>query len=249
MESMHEPFLNALQSQKEEEDFLHLAAQMIADQDMEDFILAQQTEPEPSDEVTERMLGRARSAFRAYETRRRFKRFARRLAQTAAVFAVGVCVTFTIAYTSVRAARDAINNFFLVTFDDHSMVQSGDSLPSGKTMPDGWDGPVLIEWVPERFVDVQEAKAPSCYILTYSNQVFNDTIVINIWSSSMGPNIDLENSVLLDEISIQNVTAQLYSKESSDLLILVIAKNSYTVCIRGNLTQNEITMIAENITF
>lgn len=240
----------ALRRQQAEDELVRRAAIEIAAMDMEAFFAAQENIPDPPPEVMERLRRKIHARIRQEVARTRRKRFLRRAAQCAAAVVVIGSVGFTGTYFTVSAAREAINNFFLVSFDDHAVTRTEENeRPSGTTVPGDWNEAITPTWVPERFDRVIVMEVGRGTSLTYDSSTAGDAMAISFWDASASPYVDTEDMILVDDLTIQNVRAELYYKETDGQYTLLMAKNDISMQIRGELEKEEIIKIAENISF
>lgn len=234
-----------------QEDLLRQAAAEISAMDMEDFFAAQDDPAlQPPPEVLARLRRQTQSRLARRRGRYRRARFAK---QAAAVVCATVglgAVGFTVTFLSVDAARTAINNFFLEQYDRFAVVRPGQTgEKSGAALPSDWDGPAYPMWVPERFEDVEVLSVHQSTILIYHQSSNSDSMSISIWVDTSIPYVDTEDMGIGENITIQDVNAQLYWKEEKEQHTLIFTKNNVSIRIRGDLTREEIIKIAENISF
>lgn len=91
-------------------------------------------------------------------------------------------------YLTVDAARTAINNFVLEMFEGNALVWTEETSGSeGVTLPDNWDGPFDVMWVPERYTEVTSNSFPNSWMLYYDNELDDNDLYILAWSVSIAP--------------------------------------------------------------
>ena len=62
-------------------------------------------------------------------------------------------------------------------------------------------------------------------------------------------NIDTEDMAFDSEITVQNVSAKLYSKANDNQNAIAFVKNDTSILIRGNVALDELIKISENLIF
>lgn len=173
-----------------------------------------------------------------------FSRLRKNLSYTAAGF---VLVT-TISYFTVDAAKVAINNFFLELQDGYAIVHGETSNSFAQVpLPDGWDGPMIPGWIPDRFVNVSGTAMRYNADLIYSEESSDEAVVISLWSAEASPSIDTEDMVTIRSLEVQGVPATLLLKADNNSLFLTFVKDDSVIQICGDLDESEIVKIAENI--
>lgn len=246
---MHREDFEEFRRQQAEEEFFRLAALEIENEENEEFWKAQD-QPDPPPEVMERLHAHLQADMRRAGRKTRRRRALKQLAQMAACLAIVCCVGFTGVYLTVDAARTAINNFVLEMFDGYAVVRTDETIDSsGVAMPDDWDGPFAVMWVPIRFTDVKGNGFPDSWMLYYDNDLNENDLYILAWSASTAPYIDLEAMQFIDETQIQGGQAIMYSKEETNTNMLLWTVNDYIIQIMGDATTEEIKKIAENFLF
>ena len=245
---MHREDFEEFRRQQAEEEFFRLAALEIENEENEEFWKAQD-QPDPPPEVMERLHAHLQADMRRAGRKTRRRRVLKQLAQMAACLAIVCCVGFTGVYLTVDAARTAINNFVLEMFDGYAVVRTDETIDSsGVAMPDDWDGPFTVMWVPEQYTDVRANSAGACWQLFYSGNDDKSLIII-AWGTESLPNVDMEGMRLINEMQIQGGQAIIYSKQEADTNMLLWTVNDYIIQIMGDATTEEIEKIAENFWF
>ena len=245
---MHREDFEEFRRQQAEEEFFRLAALEIENEENEEFWKAQD-QPDPPPEVMERLHAHLQADMRRAGRKTRRRRALKQLAQMAACLAIVCCVGFTGVYLTVDAARTAINNFVLEMFEGNALVWTEETSGSGGvTLPDNWDGPFDVMWVPERYIDAKAATFSDSWQLYYSD-ANGEVLFITAWSTKALPNVDMEGMRLVDETQIQNGQAMIYSKEETNTNMLLWTVNDYIIQIMGDATTEEIEKIAENFLF
>ena len=246
---MHREDFEEFRRQQAEEEFFRLAALEIENEENEEFWKAQD-QPDPPPEVMERLHAHLQADMRRAGRKTRRRRVLKQLVQMAACLAIVCCVGFTGVYLTVDAARTAINNFVLEMFEGSAVVRTDETIDSsGVAMPDDWDGPFTVMWVPTRFTDVKGNSFPDSWMLYYDNDLNENDLYILAWSASTAPYIDLEAMQFIDETQIQGGQAIMYSKEETNTNMLLWTVNDYIIQIMGDATTDEIEKIAENFLF
>ena len=244
---MHREDFEEFRRQQAEEEFFRLAALEIENEENEEFWKAQD-QPDPPPEVMERLHAHLQADMRRAGRKTRRRRALKQLAQMAACLAIVCCVGFTGVYLTVDAARTAINNFVLEMFEGNALVWTEETSGSeGVTLPDNWDGPFDVMWVPERFINVTAHSTVNCWQLLYNNN--DESLFVIVWSTESLPNVDMEGMRLTNEQKIQGGQAMTYHKEGTDTNMLLWTMNDYIVQIMGDVTTGEIEKIAENFLF
>ena len=247
---MSDCIVDELMHQQNEDEFFRMAGRMIAEADMADFRKLQDEVSEPPPELLARFHEQNRELILRSCKKKAHHVVFHRLMQAAAAAMICVGVTSTAMYITVDAARNSINNFFLEQFEDHAAVKPDDgSKNSGCTVPKDWNGPVTPGWIPERYTDVIASTSESIYGLFYSSTQENDILLIHIAPGKFGLNLDTEDMEYCSEISVQGVSGKIYSKSSENQYALFFVKNAISIFIRGSVSVNELTQIANQIIF
>ena len=245
---MHREDFEEFRRQQAEEEFFRLAALEIENEENEEFWKAQD-QPDPPPEVMERLHAHLQSDMRRAGRKTRRRRALKQLAQMAACLAIVCCVGFTGVYLTVDAARTAINNFVLEMFEGSAVVRTDETIDSsGVAMPDDWDGPFTVMWVPERYTDVRANDFGDSWQLLYDDGESSSLFVV-VWVTNALPNVDMEGMQLFDEIKIQGGQAMVYVKHKTNTNMLLWTVNDYIIQIMGDATTEEIEKIAENFLF
>lgn len=245
---MHREDFEEFRRQQAEEEFFRLAALEIENEENEEFWKAQDR-PDPPPEVMERLHAHLQADMRRAGRKTRWHRVLKQLAQMAACLAIVCCVGFTGVYLTVDAARTAINNFVLEMFDGNALAWTEETSGSeGVTLPDNWDGPFDVMWVPERYINVMANNLEDSWQLYYYT-ADREMLTITVWSVNALPNVDMEGMQLVDEKMIQSGQAMIYNKEGQKSHMLLWTVNDYIVQVVGNATAEEIEKIAENFLF
>lgn len=245
---MHREDFEEFRRQQAEEEFFRLAALEIENEENEEFWKAQD-QPDPPPEVMERLYAHLQADMRRAGRKTRRRRVLKQLVQMAACLAIVCCVGFTGVYLTVDAARTAINNFVLEMFDGNALAWTEETSGSeGVTLPDNWDGPFDVMWVPERYINVMANNLEDSWQLYYYT-ADREMLTITVWSVNALPNVDMEGMQLVDEKMIQSGQAMIYNKEGQNAHMLLWTVNDYIVQVVGNATAEEIEKIAENFLF
>ena len=232
-----------------EEDFFRLAAMEIESEQNEEFLEAQRL-PDPSPEVLQRMQANLQMTMRRTRKRKRRHTIFLHLGRFTACAAVVCCILISGVYFNVDAARNSINNFVLELFDDHAVIRTESSeISTGALLPMNWSGPYSSNWTPAKFSSVQVTSLNFNWILKYSNKDCTEGMSIYVWVASHAPQIDIEESSLLEKVKIQGSDATIYTKKGKEICTLLWAKNDYIVMISGNICSEDAKKIAENIVF
>lgn len=246
---MHREDFEEFRRQQAEEEFFRLAALEIENEENEEFWKAQD-QPDPPPEVMERLHAHLQADMRRAGRKTRRRRALKQLAQMAACLAIVCCVGFTGVYLTVDAARTAINNFVLEMFDGNALAWTEETSGSeGVTLPDNWDGPFDVMWVPQRYIEVKTSGFNDNWMLFYNDGQGDDDLCIVAWTTNTVPSVDWENMKLVEETQIQNGQAMIYSKEETNTNMLLWTVNDYIIQIMGDATTEEIKKIAENFLF
>ena len=245
---MHREDFEEFRRQQAEEEFFRLAALEIENEENEEFWKAQD-QPDPPPEVMERLHAHLQADMRRAGRKTRRRRALKQLVQMAACLAIVCCVGFTGVYLTVDAARTAINNFVLEMFEGSAVVRTDETIDSsGVAMPDDWDGPFTVMWVPERYTDVRANDFGDSWQLLYDDGESSSLFVV-VWVTNALPNVDMEGMQLFDEIKIQGGQAMVYVKHKTNTNMLLWTVNDYIIQIMGDATTEEIEKIAENFLF
>lgn len=240
--------LQIKQKDNDDEYLYRKAAAQIAQDEFKEYELAQQKYPDVTNSAEYKSAyAMVEAQLKKAESRFQRKRMLRRLSRTISYAAAVIVLVTTVSYFTVDAARNAINNFFLEMQDGYAIVhgEAGDSY-SQVPLPDGWDGPVIPGWMPDRFVNVSGTSMRYNGDLVYSDESGDETAVISFWSAAASPLIDTEDMTKVRSLEVQGVPATLFLKENN-ILFLTFVKNDNVIQISGDLDENEIVKIAENI--
>ena len=243
--------LQQAQQKSRDEFFMQTVAQHIARQDLADYETASQQAMDVS-QLPQFAAARAQIAHRIQKAERKYqrKKALRRAGQIAACFAVVAVFAAGVSYMTVDAARNAINNFFLELRDGYAIIH-GDADPTERKapMPEGWAGAVTPEWVPARFTNVTGTEMHFNAELLYTTADNTEMLLISIWNAESAPHIDREGMTLHRTMTIDGETVSLLYKKSSDQMFLEWHKDDAVVQICGDLSEDEIIKIAENVKF
>lgn len=241
--------LDEFRNQAAEEDFLRLAALEIDAEQNEAFVEAQSL-PDPPPEVLQRMQQNLQATMRQTRKKKRRHTIFLYLGRFTACAAVVCGVMFSGVYLGVDAARRSINNFFLETIYENSIIRTEESTPHrGSLLPVDWNEPFNISWIPNRYINVESTKLESTIILSYSGTTENDYLTIFIWDSLHSPTVNTEGMELVSEEFIQNASAQIYFNDDKSICMLLWTKNDYIIQIYGNISVDEARKIAESFEF
>lgn len=165
-----------------------------------------------------------------------------------ACLALASVLTTGVLYVTVDAARNTINNFFLELHDGYAILHGDEELVGVKApLPENWTGPITPEWVPERFTNVTGSEMQFSSGLAYTTNDGSETLLITVWNAESSPSIDLEDMTLCRELTIQGVTASLYTKTDTNQMYLDFVIDDTVIRICGDITEQEIIKISENI--
>lgn len=240
--------LDNFQRQSAEEEFLRLVALEIESEENNLFLEAQNIPDPPMDilqGIQENLLDTMRKNRKRQRNSKIFLQVGRLTACTAALF----CLLTTGVYFGVDAARLSINNFVMELFDGHAVVRTDASTQNtGALLPENWDGPFSVSWVPPRFTTVKTKKLQTFWNLIYSDDEQNNLFVY-VWNSDHAPNVDTEAMELIVQQDIQDSSASIYMDSSGDICTLIWVKSDYIIQIGGNLFPDEAIKIAESFDF
>lgn len=182
------------------------------------------------------------------ERRHRAKRCFNGASRLVACLALASVLTTGVLYVTVDAARNTINNFFLELHDGYAILHGEEELNGSRApLPENWTGLVTPEWVPERFANVAGTEMYFSAELSYTTDAQDETLLISAWNANESPAIDRENMVFRRTILVQDVESSLYIKTETGQLYMDFVKNDYVIQICGNISEQEIVKIAENI--
>lgn len=184
------------------------------------------------------------------EKRHRAKRWFNRASRLVACLALASVLTTGVLYVTVDAARNTINNFFLELHDGYAILHGDEQLNGNMApLPENWAGQFTPYWVPDKFSNVTGSEMQYSSSLIYMTDDSTEMLLITAWSAEESPSIDRENMVFRRAILVQGVEASLYIKTETDQLYLDFAKNDFVVQICGDVTEQEIVKVAENLDF
>lgn len=182
------------------------------------------------------------------EHRYQKKKFFQRVRRFVACLALASVLTTGVLYITVDAARNTINNFFLELHDGYAILHSDEDLDGIRApLPEDWAGPVTPHWVPKRFTQVTATEMRHNSQLIYTASDSTDVLTISFWSEYTSPQIDYDELLLKRTLKIGDVDAYLYVKAESKILGLSFTVHEMTIYIHGNVSENEIIKVAENI--
>lgn len=151
-------------------------------------------------------------------------------------------------YITVDAARNTINNFFLELHDGYAILHGNEEQDGIKApLPENWAGPATPEWIPERFTNVAGTEMHFSAELAYFTETSDETLLISIWAAEANPAIDRENMFFSRTLTVQGVPASMYIKSETKQLYLDFTINGLVIQICGDVSEQEIIKIAENI--
>lgn len=178
----------------------------------------------------------------------RKKKLFQRVRRSVACLALASVLTTGVLYITVDAARNTINNFFLELHDGYAILHSDEELDGIRApLPEDWTGPVTPQWVPKRFTQVTSTEMRHNSQLIYTAPDSTDILTISFWNEYTSPQIDYDELLLKRALKIRDVDAYLYVKAESKILGLSFTVNEMTIYIYGNVSENEIIKVAENI--
>ncbi len=242
--SLHE-YLN----RKAEEQFFRMAAEEIDAEDDRLFAQAQEL-PDPDDETMARLEAGLQTAMKKARRRAQRRRWLHGLGRVAAGVAIVSGGLFAGAYLTVDATRNAVNNFVLEAFDGYAQMETEESVElSGPTMPDGWDGPFSVMWVPERFETVNGLELSGSWQLYYDDFESDLDMTITIWRTNHIPFIDTDDVSEIETDIIQNSTATIYFDPTDGIYMTLWTHNDYSVQIYGAVSLEESKKIIKNFAF
>lgn len=184
------------------------------------------------------------------EKRHRAKRWFNGASRLVACLALASVLTTGVLYVTVDAARNTINNFFLELHDGYAILHGDEELNGSRApLPENWAGQFTPYWVPDKFSNVTGTEMEFTSSLVYTTDNSAEMLLITAWSAEESPSIDREDMVFRRAILVQGVEASLYIKTETDQLYLDFAKNDYVVQICGDVTEQEIVKVAENLDF
>ena len=246
---MSDHMLDELLRQQNEEDFFREAGKLIAEEEMEK-LLDLQNAPEIPPDLAKKFHKESQELISGSFKKKSHRIVFRHATQVAAAVMIGIGISSTALYVTVDAARNSINNFFLEQFDDHAVVKPDDgNIGSNRTVPEGWDGPATPGWIPERYTDIKTSITNQFYGLFYSDSNGFDNLLIYMAAEGTPLNIDTEDMAFDSEITVQNVSAKLYSKANDNQNAIAFVKNDTSILIRGNVALDELIKISENLIF
>lgn len=242
--------LEEIEETAAEQYFAAIAAKVICDMEDQEFghIVYDETEYTPPLDTIEKLERSVQSYMKRASLVCNVNRGIRKAGRFIAVFVLTCCVVLTVTYTTVRAARVSINNFFLEHFDQFSIIHTNPENPGNASITEDPRVPAPPQWVPERFILSDTIIAANECILIFSSSE-DGTASIDIsysWSGNVA--IDTENATV-EEIQIQGVPATLLYKESANTYFVIFVKNDIVVSINGMISKEEIIKIAENLNF
>ncbi len=184
------------------------------------------------------------------EKRHRAKRWFNGASRLVACLALASVLTTGVLYVTVDAARNTINNFFLELHDGYAILHGNEELDGSKApLPENWTGPITPEWVPERFTLVSGSEMQFSSSLVYTTEDNSGMLLVTTWDAESSPAIDLEDMTFCRELTIHGVTASLYTKNDIDQMYLDFVIDDIMVRLCGDVTEQEIIKIAENLAY
>lgn len=184
------------------------------------------------------------------EKRHRAKRWFNGASRLVACLALASVLTTGVLYVTVDAARNTINNFFLELHDGYTILHGDKELVKDTApLPENWTGPVTPGWVPDRFTSVAGMEMHHSSELSYTTSEKDQILLISVWSANESPVIDSEDMYLNRTLLVQGTEASLYTKSETEQLYLTFTVNDHSIQICGNVSEQEIVEIAENIKF
>lgn len=167
-----------------------------------------------------------------------------------ACLAFASVLTTGVLYVTVDAARNTINNFFLELHDGYAILHGDEELDGIKApLPENWTGPITPEWVPERFTNVTGSEMKFSSSLVYTTEDSSGMLLVTTWNAESSPAIDLEDMTFCRELTIHGATASLYTKNDIDQMYLDFVIDDIMVRLCGDVTEQEVIKIAENLAY
>ena len=233
-----------------EENLVRMAATQIANRELHEYEMAYREMVDLS-QISHYQAVKDSIASELFKAERRHqrKKYISWAGRVIASLVLVSAMTTGVLYVTVDAARNTINNFFLELHDGYAILHSDEKLEGTEApLPEGWNGKVTPRWVPERFINVSGSEMQFSSSLVYTTDDEMEMLLITIWSSEANPSVDRENMAFKRTVSVQGVEAFLYLKMDTNQLYLDFVKNDCVVQICGNLSEQEIIKVAENIT-
>lgn len=245
----NEKTLHEYLNRKAEEQFFRMAAEEIDAEDDRLFAQAQEL-PDPDDETMARLEAGLQTAMKKARRRAQRRRWLHGLGRVAAGVAIVSGGLFAGAYLTVDATRNAVNNFVLEAFDGYAQMETEESVElSGPTMPDGWDGPFTVGWIPERFTSVNCSETTGMWSLYYDDKNSRKDLSIYIWSPPLTPNINIEQMSKESIEDIQGSEVHIYYSVTDQIYMVLWTHNDYSIQIYGASSAAEAKKIVENFEF
>lgn len=241
--------LDNFRRQSAEEEFLRLAAIEIELEENNIFLEAQGL-PDPDTEVLKDIQANLIETIRKNKKKQQIHKIILHMSRLTACAAALCCLLVSGVYFGVDAARLSINNFVMELFDGHAIIWTDDSeANTGAMLPEKWNGPFSVNWVPARFTNVQIKDLETSWRLAYSCESADDYLFIYVWSSKYAPNVSTEGMNQIAEENIQGSSASIYSDPSKEVCTLIWVNSDYVIQIGGTITSAEAKKMAENFDF
>ena len=202
--------------------------------------------PDLSLEAAESLHQSVMADFARYRKKQAKKKAARRALRVAACFAVLV-VSLSFVLIQVDAARVAVVNYVIKTFPQYSEIHY--DVESNAYPPLGWKSPYYPTWLPEgtRVVRIQIEDGKNHYI-GYKDRDGYEFQFCVFSAAAEYPAYDTEN-MEQEEIDINGFVAILSYDKQRNVHTLIVPMLESVIMIRGQLSENDITKIAERINF
>lgn len=202
--------------------------------------LANETVPPPPADVQAKTDEAVFAMLKACRKKRRRRRRAIYLLRTAAAVVLIVCVSVPLAFT-VDASRAAVANFLIQNFDQFSRITY--DVENNAKAPVGWMSEYYPQWLPEGYQFDQIYFEENMQAIWYINNNYRIQFIV---SSDSSLAIDTENTNCYERM-IGSYKALLYVKDDKRSISLAIFSPLETIYIQGNLTEDEIMKVSNNI--
>ena len=195
--------------------------------------------PEEIEKKMDRDFQQLCKRVQSHKRQNKFWRYTRRAGLAACL----VICTFTALFYVNADVRSEISNFLIQNFNNFSLISYDENSNAAK--PFGWRMPQYPQWVPDDYRYGELSLSDSMDTIWYDSPVRN-SLTFSVLPAGQPVNFDSEDTIC-QSAAVLDYSANLYTKQDGTKRILVILTSDVTILIQGNITEDEIFRIAQQI--
>lgn len=152
---------------------------------------------------------------------------------------------FTLRFVTVDAFREEVVNYLVKMTERYTQYTIVVESKNNAKKPEGWDFEYYPHYVPEGYVIENISQLKYRANISYSNSQ-NLTYKVQIYDAVYGNfrRNDSENAQY-KSVEINGMQGELYLKDSHNTV--VFANEKYVFCVTGDLSQDELILVARSI--